>query len=243
MKLAPLTESTRRAHIVRSLRALIVSGTVPAGERLTESALSAQLGVSRAPLREAIRELVSCGLLVSQPYRGLFVRGFTRKDLLEIYSLRTTLERMAFREAWDRRTPAALADLDTRHAALLTAMQGPPDPARSIELELDLHSWVYELSGHRLLIEAWERLCPNIQFYFAMHQKAHARARPRRKAHEDYVSLARGRDLGKMLDHLEEHLRLGLEKTMSYIGDAEQGAGANPAAGKTAKSNNNQQGD
>ncbi|QOL81371.1 GntR family transcriptional regulator [Pseudooceanicola spongiae] len=232
MKLSPLGEATRRDQIVRSLRDLIVSGAVPAGERLTETDLSSQMGVSRAPLREAIRELVSSGLLVSQPYRGLFVREFSPRDLEELYSLRTTLEAMAFRHCWDLRDDAALADLDRRHCDLVRTVERGDDPARAIELELALHSWAYELSGHRLLNEAWQRIHPNLQFYFTLHQRAHSRPGPRRDAHEVYVARARGQDLRAMLDHLEDHMRQGLLHTAQLLThDADPGI--RPGTGTT----------
>jgi DNA-binding GntR family transcriptional regulator len=220
MKLAPLVEDTRRSQIVRRMRDQIVSGTVAAGQRLTETDLSEQLGVSRAPLREAIRELVAAGLLVSVPYKGLFVREFTRRDLEELYSLRATLEKMAFREAWDRRTPEALTDLDRRHDALVDATLQGDDPAISIELELVLHNWCYELADHRLLTEMWQNLRPNLQFYFTLHQKAHGRAGPRSDAHRIYVTCAKGDDIGAMLDHLDDHMRQGLERTLALLGTA-----------------------
>lgn len=223
MKLERLTESTRREHIVRSLRELIVSGAVPAGARLTETQLSAQLGVSRAPLREAIRELVSSGLLVSQPYKGLFVRGVSRRDLEELYSLRTTLEQMAFRECWSGRDDEALSDLDARHEKLMETTERGEDPVGAIKLEMKLHSWCYELSGHRLLTDAWERIMPSLQFYFTLHQRAHSRPGPRLDAHETYVALAKGNDLAAMLAHLEEHMQQGLARTMQLLrSDAEQ---------------------
>lgn len=223
MKLEPLTESTRREHIVRSLRELIVSGAVPAGARLTEAELSAQLGVSRAPLREAVRELVSSGLLVSQPYKGLFVRGVSRRDLEELYSLRTTLEQMAFRECWSKRDTGALADLDARHDELVETTVRGDDPAQAIELEMKLHSWCYELSGHRLLMDAWQRIMPSLQFYFTLHQRAHSRPGPRRDAHEVYVALAKRDDLAAMLAHLEEHMQQGLARTVQLLrSEAEQ---------------------
>lgn len=230
MKLERLTESTRREHIVRSLRELIVSGAVPAGERLTETELSAQLGVSRGPLREAVRELVSDGLLVSQPYRGLFVRDFTRRDLEELYSLRTILEKLAFRECWDRRDAAALADLDARHAALVAATERGDDSVACVELELALHGWCFELSDHRLLLDAWQRLWPSLQFYFALHQRAHARPGPRADAHETYVARAHGDDLDAMLEHLDEHMRQGLERTVRLL-DTEAGTDTRNKAG------------
>lgn len=214
MNLDPVTDLTRRNTVVQMIRRQIVSGAVAPGQKLTETDLANQLGVSRAVLREAIRELVASDLLVALPYRGLYVREFTRRDLTELYSLRTALEKMAFTQAWARRTPAALAELERRHAALVAATRRGEDPLEVIELELALHDWCYELSDHRMLAEAWNRLKPNLQFYFALHQRAHNRPGPRTDAHEAYVTLASGGDLAAMLDHLEHHMRQGLERTL-----------------------------
>lgn len=226
------SQGSGRDRVVRRLRDMILSGHVEAGERLTEMDLAERLGVGRAPLREAIRELVAAGLLISVPYSGLFVRDFTRKDLEELFSMRTTLEKMAFREAWARRNAAALADLDARHEALVAATDAG-DPGEAIECELSLHSWCYEVSAHSLLIEVWQRMRPNLQFYLMLHQRAHARPGPRRDAHRIYVAHAMGDDLQAMQDHVDDHMRQGLERTLAYIGEAEPRTGARPDTGKT----------
>jgi DNA-binding GntR family transcriptional regulator len=215
--LAPVGGETRRGEIVRRLRDLIVLGHVEPGARLTEQDLAARLGVSRAPLREAIRDLVESGLVESAPYRGLFVRSATRRDLDELYSLRTTLEQFAFRLAWPRRTPAALADLGRRKRALAAVIDAGTDPIAAIEAELALHAWVYELADHRLLMQSWARIRPNLHFYFVLHQRAHGRAGPLREAHDAYVALAGGDDLDAMLAHLDAHMRQGLMRTREAL--------------------------
>jgi DNA-binding GntR family transcriptional regulator len=104
-----------------------------------------------------------------------------------------------------------------RITAKLTLFQ--PNYPGVIEDELHLHSWSYELSGHQLLLQSWNRLMPNLQFYFAMHQQAHDRPGPKRHAHDIYLELACGDDLEAMLEHLLDHMRQGLEATMSFISD------------------------
>lgn len=215
--LEPVADETRRGQIVRRLRQLIVNGNVSPGERLTETRLATQLGVSRAPLREAIRELVESGLVESTPYKGLFVRSVTRRDLEELYSLRATLEQFAIQQCWAKRTPQALADLQRRHMALQTEIDLNRDKESAIELELALHSWCYELSNHALLQKTWEQMKPNLQFYFTLHQKAHNRPGPQRGAHDVYVRCAIGDNMQDMLDHLETHMRQGLETTKKCL--------------------------
>lgn len=224
--LKPIEDQTRRGQIVLQIREIIVSGRVKPGERLTETDLATRLGVSRGPLREAIRELVDTGLVVSIPYKGLFVRSTTAKDLKELYSLRTTLECLAFRECWSKRNPVACDDLRGRNALLTKVITEGTDPLLAIELELKLHSWCYEMAGHNLLLKSWERMKPNLQFYFTLHQNAHERKGPLREAHDVYVNLACGDNLDEMLAHLEDHMRQGLGVTSSFIETIPDGDGA-----------------
>lgn len=215
--LQPISDGTLRGRCVDQIRDLIVTGDLVPGTRLTESELASALGVSRGPLREAIRELVDIGLVVSAPYKGLFVRKVTQNDLEEIYSLRTALERFAFQICWPARDESAFADLRNRRDVLQAAADDPADRNTAISKELELHSWCYELSGHKLLQQSWRRLRPNLQFYFAVHHKAHARTGPFPQSHDTYVRLACGDDLDALLDHLDEHMRQGLETTVDFF--------------------------
>lgn len=214
--LKPVVDQTRRGQIYRNLRDMIIGGKIAPGTRLTETDLAERLGVSRAPLREAIRELVDTGLVISQPYKGIYIRSVTHKDLTELYSLRTTLEQFAFRQAWDKRTQQSCKDLIQRNQRLVEALESN-NSQTAVELELELHSWCYELSGHSLLQAQWERIKQNLQFYFMLHQKAHKRKGPLRESHDVYVECACGDDLNAILQHLENHMQQGLETTLNFI--------------------------
>ena len=215
--LQPVEDLTIRGQVLAKLKDYIVSGELKPDHRLTEQELASSLQVSRGPLREAIRELVEIGLIVSIPYKGIFVRSITRKDLAELYSLRTLLERFAFQQCWDKRNAHALRDLQARNNALIRTVDEGSDAILAIEQELILHSWCYELSDHALLLKTWERVKPNLKFYFSLHQHAHSRRGPFRQSHDVYVNLACGQELQAMLDHLQEHMRQGLEITMDLF--------------------------
>ncbi len=221
LDLSPVVDQTIRKQILTRLMPLIVSGKLEPGQRLREQDLARHLGVSRAPLREAIRDLVDVGLLVSVPYKGVHVRLTGRKDLEEIYSLRVALEQLAFRECWNKRDLAALADLQARNQALSDTIQQGSDGTRAIEQELHLHSWCFELSGHSLLLQAWDRMKPNLHLYFSLHQHAHGRQGPLRQAHDAYLAFASGDDLSAMLSHLVDHMRQGLETTQKLFDEDE----------------------
>ena len=215
--LQPLDDGTVRHRVVQLLTRHIVDGNFAPGQRLTEQQLASSLNVSRGPLREAIRELAETGLLVSKPYKGLYVRSVTHKDLEELYSLRTALEIFAFERCWSHRTEAAKDDLRSRSDVLKRTIDEGLDGQQAIELELRLHNWCYELSDHRLLQKNWEGMRSNVNFYFSLHQRAHDRKGPLRQSHDLYVELACGDSLPKMLEHLKDHMRQGFETTLDAL--------------------------
>ena len=95
----------------QTLRQAILRGELEPGERLMEIHLADRLGVSRTPIREAIRKLELEGLVVMIPRRGAIVASITEKDLKDVLEGRRTLEIMAAEIACDRITPELLQDL------------------------------------------------------------------------------------------------------------------------------------
>ena len=110
-------KATLRAHIVERLRVAILAGDIPPGAPLVETALSERFDVSRGPLREALRQLIEEGLVVTVPYTGTHVAELSVEDVQEIYSLRTVLETFAFEQVWPRRDDRFRAELKLYWAA------------------------------------------------------------------------------------------------------------------------------
>ena len=94
-----------RDVVFNTLRDAILKGELEPGERLMEIQLAERLGVSRTPIREAIRKLELEGLVVMIPRRGAIVASITEKDLKDVLEVRRTLEIMAAEIACDRITP------------------------------------------------------------------------------------------------------------------------------------------
>ena len=101
----PITAVNLRNHIEEEIRRAILQGRFKPGESLVESTIAAEIGVSRAPVREVLSALERVGLVVNIPRRGSFVIDFTPKDIEEIYTLRLLLEVDAIHRAV--RTPSA----------------------------------------------------------------------------------------------------------------------------------------
>lgn len=113
-----------RDIVYDSLREAIVKGRLAAGERLVESQLAEQLGVSRTPVREALRMLEQDGMAVAIPRRGTVVAGLKREDAIEIYNIRAVLEGLAARLAAVSITPEEISQLRGLLEQLNPALSG-----------------------------------------------------------------------------------------------------------------------
>lgn len=198
------------------LRDRITAGDLAPGEKLTETDLASRLKISRGPLREAILQLTEEGLLVKEAYKGLRVRSVSRRELEELYSMRTTLERFAFEEAWDKRTDAALNDLRDRLDRLECARDAK-DISSAVDGEIAFHSWVYELSGHGLLRSHWQKLVPLVQIYMSIHNRQHGIAGVFMDANHEYLTLAQGDDRAALLAHINDHMQKGMDAVYASV--------------------------
>jgi DNA-binding GntR family transcriptional regulator len=214
---AQVRRVTFRAHVADHLRQAIIRGDIAPGTQVTEAALARHFGISRGPLREAMRQLAEGGLLVSVPYTGTRVIEISIEDVREIYSLRSALETLAYQQVWPRRTDAFHAEKKCRHATLMKSLT-QADTFASTSAEMRLHSLAYETCGHKLLLETWERIADRLQLYLAVHQRTHNRKGPLKDAHERYVHLSQGHRLDLMIAEVEHHMRRGVEQLERYVG-------------------------
>jgi GntR family transcriptional regulator of vanillate catabolism len=154
----PSASQSDRAVVV--LRELLLQGTFPPGERLTELSLVPQLGVSRTPVRHALTRLAHEGLLEALPHGGYRVRAFTVTEIWSAIELRGILEGAAARLAAERHTePRALAPLKDLLAALdATLPQTLTDFVGYMELNERFHRAVWMLSGNQMLVDNIEQV-------------------------------------------------------------------------------------
>ena len=142
----------------------ILSGELKKGETLTETSLSARLGVSRTPLRSALQRLAEEGLIEMKPNRGAVVIGIGTEELIDIYKIRMRLEGLASAEATRR-----ISDEDKqrlREAVELSEFYITKKDAEHLkELDSEFHNVIYKASGNRLLCKTLSELHRNIQFY------------------------------------------------------------------------------
>jgi DNA-binding GntR family transcriptional regulator len=212
-----------------SLRKLIISGEFIAGERLVEERLTERLGISRPPLREALRLLQREGLIVALPRRGVRVAVVTKQDAWEIATLRAALERTAIELAIPVRSDG---DLDgcRAHLAEMEMAAERQDRALLIEASFQFHLSIIALAGHRRLVEMYQSLVLQMQLCMALN----VRTRELRLGESLEGNVQRHRDLldriasghrDNVLEGLKEHgERIFIDEITDEIEDVQMRA-------------------
>jgi DNA-binding GntR family transcriptional regulator len=144
-------------QLVRELRNLILSGELRPGERLVEERLTEQFGISRPPLREALRMLQRDGLVQTFPRRGSVVAELTADDVREIYSLRWALERLAIELGVPVTDAARLRPLEAALDSMAAAAEHGAG-SELLEANSQFHLALCALPGHRRLMQCYESL-------------------------------------------------------------------------------------
>lgn len=142
-----ISHKTLADHAFVYLSKAILSGELRTGDRLVESELSEKLGISRAPIREALAELKRLGLAYSLVRRGTFVRPWTKQDLWEVAVLRATLEALAAQLAAPHLTTDDLIFLEHVIEEMEDA-ESTDDVDRLIDLDFAFHGQVMEHCQH-----------------------------------------------------------------------------------------------
>jgi DNA-binding GntR family transcriptional regulator len=163
----PVRRGSMQQEVVVAIRQAITSGRLKPGERLVEQTLSEELGVSRAPVREALRELTGEGLVVAVAHKGTTVVELTKDDILEIYRLRAALEPLAVERLIELGNPAHVADLRGIIAKLQAALP-EREPITVASLDMRFHERMCELSGLTRLLTAWRGLGNQLRSYFTV---------------------------------------------------------------------------
>lgn len=149
--------------VYETLHRQIVTGRYRPNQRLVETAIAAELGASRTPVREALLRLTKDGLAIRSS-QGLTVREFTLREIREIYEVRAALEGFAARLAAERATEAQLQDMRAKHERVAhTADHDHIDRMNLVEANADFHNAVIASAGNGRLSGFATR---NLSYFF-----------------------------------------------------------------------------
>lgn len=141
-------------ELVVLIKKLILNGELRPGDRIVESKLSKQLGISPTPIREAVRLLAGEGIVTILPNRGPLVRPLTMADVFEIYSIRAMLEGLAIRLATRRASDGQIVALEAIFSEMQRKLHDPVVPSL-LEDSTQIHQTIMDLSQHSRLIGAY----------------------------------------------------------------------------------------
>jgi len=162
-----INKQSLEAQAADLLRRQILRGKLRAGQRLLETPIADDLGLSRGTIRAALRRLIEEGLICHVPYTGYQVIELSDHDLWELYTLRGALESLGTRLAALRIEERGIAQLRAAFAQLVAAAEAG-DHDRADRLDRELHKLIVRLSGHERLLEHYVRVENQFRVYIAL---------------------------------------------------------------------------
>jgi len=209
VSLGRLTQRTTPGTVAHVIRKAILEGRLKPGSQLREIPLAADLGVSRAPLREALGLLAEEGLVKRIPYKGAFVTEISGELIAEIASLRKRLEPYAIELALPRLKSSARIKV-TRALEDMAIGADNNDPAATIEAHTAFHRAFYELCGHRLVLDLWTSWEAQLQLFFSADQKLFADLHDMVAAHQRLLDIVDTGDIEAITAEIDRHVHGGV---------------------------------
>ena len=191
--------------VVRLIEEALLAGELKPGDRIVETDLAQKAGISRGPVREAIRQLEGEGILVTYPSRGTFVAQWTPKSVEEAYSLRAALERFAIQEAAKYITPADVARLQAILDQMRNCIQRGDSQVLS-QLDTRFHELIYGLSRHSLLQTTVMQPRRRLYWLRSLDRGFVIRSNEIIAEHQRVVDALGERDFGKAAQALSDHI-------------------------------------
>lgn len=199
---------TAHEYVLRVLRRAILNGDLRGGSRLVQAELAAMLDVSTTPVREALRDLATEGLVQFDPHRGAVVPELSAEDAREIYEIRRVLEPLAMRQAVPNLSDALIARLRKLHESMLAE----PHSVDWVDRNRVFHMAVYETAASPRLAG----IIRNLQDASVMYIGASLHLQPglRDKAnhdHEEILDALENRNVEAAVKALVDHLLTSID--------------------------------
>ena len=197
-----------RSRVFQTIKENILNGVYKEHEELKENTLATELGVSRTPVREALRQLELEGLVKIVPNKGACVTGITKKDVKDIYAIRSLLEGLCARWATEHITDTQIEELE--EIVLLSEFhlkRGKKEQSQQVtELDGKFHEILYEASDSRIL----KHVLSDFHKYVRMARKAsvtdHARAEKSIEEHKNILQALKDKDADRAESLANAHM-------------------------------------
>ncbi|MFC5069718.1 GntR family transcriptional regulator [Flaviflagellibacter deserti] len=200
--------SRRSLHgeLVDLLHDMVLEGELRPGDKINEQALCARFGVSRTPLREALKVLASGGLVILSPNRGASVARISPEEVNELFPIMGALEALAGELACARITDASVAQIRKLHEAMLRHYERK-EASKYLKLNRDIHEAIFAAAGNNELTQLYHTLMVRTHAVRFTAKKSEARWDEAVADHVEMMDALEKRDGAKLSGLLKVHLR------------------------------------
>lgn len=194
-----------REEVFYTLREAILKGQLKPGERLMEITLGNQLGVSRTPIREAIKKLEREGLVVIEPRKGARVAEIARQELNDVLELRLGLEELAIKKACERITHEELKQLETAAKEFADLVSGD-NLMELAEADVHFHDVIYRATHNRRLVQLLNNLREQMYRFRMEYLKDETARKLLNEEHKEILKAVRERDIERAHKFICQHI-------------------------------------
>jgi DNA-binding GntR family transcriptional regulator len=218
---------TAQEEAYEHLKAQILSGEFPGGMRLNPEEIGAALGLSRTPIREALRRLDVEGLVTLQPNRGAVVTVLTLDEVRERFKIRTALEMLATAEAAGR---ISEDDLDDLRILMRRMDRAQADPRDWIARHEHFHDRLYEIASMPRLSAEIRRMRETVHPYLRIYIDVYHTAEMPGFEHQDLLAAVASRDPARAAEAMREHIECATAGVCEFLAARESASvGRSPA--------------
>lgn len=195
-----------RHRITNDIRDAILNGQLKPGDRLREITISKEMGVSRGPIREAIRTLEQEGLLLSSPYKETVVAEFSKAEVIEVLiPIRLSIELFAIRSGLSLMN----GDDFQRLSEFVEGMKEgilKKDLTRIVEYDIAFHEYIIQASNASNLMNIWSSIVNRIRLHFFMQGTMYADQKQIYEEHVVLLQAMRDKDVEQVCHLMKKHI-------------------------------------
>jgi DNA-binding GntR family transcriptional regulator len=217
-----------KAIAQQSIKEAILSKRLEPGRTYTERALARELGISKTPVREALLELKERGFIRFLPRRGIQIKAFTKKDIVDLFDLRFALESMVVRRIAAEMTPETMRRIDEIRRKELESAERR-DQTQLMRVDREFHHFLSTLTRNEYVVTALENVLDLIDWMGAWTLILRERVPETLKEHGRIMETLKKKDGDGALAAMEDHMKVALKKILHNldlaVGKGEGGKG------------------
>jgi len=202
--------------IAKDIKNAIIKGEINPGERIIESQIAKEMGVSRSPLREAIQKLEKEKILFIIPYKGIYVNILRKKEIEDIYNLRVIFEANEIKKIIEKKDKKILQILSKKAKDLKDAIK-KGQVKNLAQKDMEFHHAICLFSDNKKLIKIWEGFTEQIGILINLEEKYNKRLEITLREHEELLSLIEQGKIVESQKKIRSHILESLEFLEEYV--------------------------